>query len=293
MGWIIATLIAATAQTARNAAQRQLTAQVGTIGATAVRFIFGAPFALAFLALLSLKVDLPRPGAAALGWGAGGAVTQIIATALMLKAMSSRGFGIVTALMKTEPVTLAILGAILLAEPLGPARMGAIIVATLGVVLMSGADFRQGGWQPIGLGILAGLFFGLSAIGFRGGILGLPSGDFLTRASVMLVVSLSLQSLIMVVWLALADRGALRGILHLWRQSLWAGFLGAFASLFWFVGFALTSAANVRTLALVEVLMAQAVSGKLFRQRTSPVQIAGMALIVLGVGALIALGARG
>ena len=37
-----------------------------------------------------------------------------------------------------------------------------------------------------------------------------------------------------------------------------AGFMGAFASQFWFLAFALTAAANVRTLALVEVLFAQA-----------------------------------
>lgn len=288
MGWILATLIAAAAQTARNVAQRQLTAQVGTMGATAVRFVFGAPFALVFLAVLAMRADLPRPNAAALAWGAGGALTQITATALMLQAMSSRGFGVVTALMKTEPVTLAVLGAVLLAEPLGPARMGAIAVATFGVVLMSGADFRQGGWRPVALGIAAGLFFGLSAIGFRGGILALPHGDFLTRAAVMLALCLSLQAAVMLAWLTLADRAALRGIMRHGRASLGAGFLGAFASLFWFLGFALTSAANVRTLALVEVLMAQAVSGRLLRQRTSPRQMAGMALIVTGVGALIA-----
>ncbi len=59
--------------------------------------------------------------------------------------------------------------------------------------------------------------------------------------------------------------------------------MGAFASQFWFIGFALTSAANVRTLALVEVLFAQAVSRRLFDQSTTPREYAGMALIVIGV----------
>ena len=54
-----------------------------------------------------------------------------------------------------------------------------------------------------------------------------------------------------------------------------AGFIGAFASQFWFLAFALTAAANVRTLALVEVLFAQAVSYYLIqadrvRARSSP-----------------------
>ena len=292
MGWILATLIAAAAQTGRNAAQRRLTAELGTMGATAVRFLFGLPFAALFLAALSRMTPLPLPGSTALAWAALGALSQISATALMLVTMKTRGFGVTTALIKTEPVTLALIGAILLAEPLGPARMGAIATATLGVVLMSGVDWQRGGLRAAALGLAAGALFGLSAIGFRGAILALPFGSSMTRAATILALSLALQSVLMLAWLALADRGALAGIARHWRGSLWAGALGALASFFWFLGFALTSAANVRTLALVEVVMAQLVSGRIFREGASPRQLLGMGLIVLGVAALIALSAR-
>ncbi len=40
-----ASSVVAWAQTARNAAQRTLTAQVGTLGPTLVRFLYGLPFA--------------------------------------------------------------------------------------------------------------------------------------------------------------------------------------------------------------------------------------------------------
>ena len=46
--WIPFTLLAAAGQTARNAMQRELTATLGTVGATHVRFLFGFPFALRF-----------------------------------------------------------------------------------------------------------------------------------------------------------------------------------------------------------------------------------------------------
>ncbi len=292
MGWILATLIAAAAQTGRNAAQRRLTAELGTMGATAVRFLFGLPFAALFLAALSRMTPLPLPGSTALAWAALGAMSQISATALMLVTMKTRGFGVTTALIKTEPVTLALIGAILLAEPLGPARMGAIATATLGGVLMSGVDWQRGGLRAAALGLAAGALFGLSAIGFRGAILALPFGSSMTRAATILALSLALQSVLMLAWLALADRAALAGIARHWRGSLWAGALGALASFFWFLGFALTSAANVRTLALVEVVMAQLVSGRIFREGASPRQLLGMGLIVLGVAALIALSAR-
>jgi uncharacterized membrane protein len=66
-----------------------------------------------------------------------------------------------------------------------------------------------------------------------------------------------------------------------------AGFMGAAASQFWFLAFALTAAANVRTLALVEVLFAQAVSYYSLKQPLSLRELGGVALIVIGVGLLV------
>src|SRR5258708_5302337 len=90
--WALFTVVAAFSQTVRNAAQRQLTATLGTVGATHVRFLFGCPFALVFLAgvLLAGGGSLPRPGAAYWAWVADGALAQIAATALMLAAMNQR-----------------------------------------------------------------------------------------------------------------------------------------------------------------------------------------------------------
>ena len=85
------------------------------------------------------------------------------------------------------------------------------------------------------------------------------------------------------------DRAALAGSFRVWRASLGAGFLGAFASEFWFIGFSLTSAANVRTFALIEVIFAQIVARYWFTQKTSARQLAGMGVIVLGVGVLLRL----
>ncbi|MGK9445257.1 hypothetical protein O6493_23950, partial [Salmonella enterica subsp. enterica] len=53
--WVGVVLFAAAAQTVRNTAQRSLTAQVGTLPATLVRFLYGLPFAAIYLlALYSL-----------------------------------------------------------------------------------------------------------------------------------------------------------------------------------------------------------------------------------------------
>lgn len=293
MIWIAATLIAAVAQTVRNAAQAGLSGRVGTIGATSVRFIFGFPFAALFLLLLIPFTDLPPLNPAAIGFTAMGAAAQIGATAFMLLTMRGQSFGVATALMKTEPVTLALIGVFILNEPMGFARLAAIGLATSGVLLSSGARWSRAGLMPVVNGITAGALFGLSAIGFRGALLTLPQGNFFVHALTILVLTLALQSSAMLAWMLITDRQALRGIMDEWRVSLAAGGLGAFASLFWFIGFALTPAANVRTLALIEVVFAQIVSGRFLREATGRLQLIGMVLIVTGVGWLLALTATG
>jgi drug/metabolite transporter (DMT)-like permease len=290
--WIPVTLAAAAAQTARNATQRRLTETIGTVGATQVRFLYGFPFALLALAGMSLVTQeaIPGPNATFLVYVLIGAVTQILATALMLSAMRERAFSVVTAYTKTEPVQVALFGLALLGDPLTPAMGLAIAVATSGVLLMSvkpGTSLAASGIRPVVFGLLSGAFFALAAIGFRGAILSLEEGSPLIRASATLVWGLGLQTAILLVWLGAFDRRALMASLAAWRPSLGAGFLGALASQFWFIGFALTTAANVRTLALVEVLMAQAVSHRFLAQATSRRELAGMLLILAGVGLLL------
>ncbi|AUH34273.1 EamA family transporter [Paracoccus tegillarcae] len=287
MLWVATTLIAAVAQTGRNAAQAGLTGRIGTAGATAVRFIFGLPFALIALAVAAAVTTLPMPDGTVLRWAVTGAIAQMLATGFLLLAMQGRGFGVATALSKTEPVTLALIGALLLAEPLGWSRIAAITIAVAGVLLVSGADWSRLGRRSVFQGVAAGALFGLAAIGFRGAILALPEGGFFLRALTALALSLAIQTVLALIWLILFDRAALGGILREWRVSLAAGALGALASLFWFSGFALTSAANVRTLALIEVPLAQVISGRVFRQSVSARQWAGMGLIVLGVAWLL------
>lgn len=289
--WIPATLVAAVAQVARNAMQRDLAARIGTIGATQVRFLFGLPFAAVFLALVLVVAGeaLPRPTDGFFAFLATGALMQIAATALMLAAMRERAFSVVTAYLKTEPVQTALFAIAVLGDPLTAPMLVAIGVATAGVILVSHTPGKlaTGGLRPALLGIAAGAGFGLSAVGYRGAILALEGGSFLTRASTALVAALVLQTAVLAVYLVLFDRTALTASLREWRASATAGFLGAFASQFWFIGFALTSAANVRTLALVEVVFAQIVSRRLFDQSVSGRELAGMALIVAGVGALL------
>lgn len=292
--WIPATVLAALLQTARNLTQRSLTELIGVIGATQVRFLFGLPFALLFLVLVCAGAQRlpPAIGLGTLGVTAWGALTQIAATALMLAAMRERSFAVTTAYTKTEPVQVAVFGALLLGDALTVWKFLAIVIATAGVVLVSwkpGEKLSRAGLRPAVLGIGAGAFFALSAIGYRGAIQMLPEGGFLIRATTILALGLFLQTLLLMLYMLAANRKALVAILRNWRPSLAAGFLGAAASQFWFIGFSLTTAANVRTLGLIEVPLAQIASCRIFSEGTSWRELVGMAMIVGGVGLLLLL----
>src|SRR6187399_3182624 len=265
MLWAVFTLIAAAAQTARNAMQRELTATLGTVGATHVRFLFGFPFALLFLfGLLAITGDhLPTVPPMFWPWVIGGALGQIAATALMLSAMGERSFVVAYAYIKTEPVQVALFGLIFLGDKVTPLSAAAILIATVGVIVIS--------LKPrTGTGTMRSTLIGLAG-----------------AATFTVSVGLVIQAALLSAFLALRDPEVLRAIARAWKPSLFAGFMGAFASEFWFLAFAITTAANVRTLALVEVLFAQGVTRFIFKQPTTQREGIGIVLVVIGVALLV------
>jgi drug/metabolite transporter (DMT)-like permease len=291
--WIPFTVTAALGQVARNAMQRQLTGPLGTWGATNIRFLFGFPFALAFFAIVIVASGdhLPSPSAAFWPWLLLGALSQIVATGLMLVAMNDRSFVVTTAYLKTEAIQTAIFGFVFLGDHLTVLKVVAILTATVGVIvtaLRPGGERNFADLQPTIIGLVAAAAFALSAIGFRGAIITVSGVSFVTAASFTLVIGLFVQTVVLTVYLLARAPDVLGKILGLWKPSLLAGFMGAFASQFWFLAFALTAAANVRTLALVEVLFAQGVAYYSFKQPLSLRELAGIVLIVIGVALLIA-----
>ena len=290
--WAIFTVLAALSQTFRNAMQRGLTASLGTIGATHVRFLFGLPFSLIFLALIVLATgaSLPRFSAVFFFWVVVGAFAQIAATGLMLATMRSKSFVVTTAYTKTEPVQAALFGFVVLGDTLSLVTTIAILIATAGVMLLSwprraampDAAADPFDWRAVAQGIGAGGMFALSAIGFRAAIRTLEADNFVIAASVTLVCGLILQAVSMTIFIAIRTPSVLAAILRNWRQSMVAGFTGALASQLWFLAFAIETAARVRTLGLVEIFFAQMISGRMFKETTSRRELIGLALVAIG-----------
>ena len=291
--WIPFTIVAALGQVARNAMQRQLTRPLGTWGATNIRFLFGFPFSIVFfvVVLAATGDHVPAPTAAFWPWLMLGALSQIVGTGMMLLAMNDRSFVVTTAYLKTEAIQTAIFGFIFLGDHLTALKVVAILIATAGVVIAAlrpGAAKGFADLKPTLLGLGAAAAFALSAVGFRGAVIAVPGVSFVTAASCTLVLGLFVQTLVLTIYLLARAPDVLKAILGLWRPSLLAGFMGAVASQFWFLALALTVAANVRTLALVEVLFAQAVAYYSFKQPLSGRELGGIALIVIGVALLVA-----
>jgi drug/metabolite transporter (DMT)-like permease len=296
--WVPIVLWAALAQTARNAAQRSLVAAAGTLGATLARFLYGLPFAAAWVALLhalpATRAAVPAFHAGYFGWLMLGALGQLAATACLLAVMKERNFVIGVAYSKTDALQVALFATLFLHELPGWVTLFAMALATAGVVLLSlpragGAALQDAGaWTGraalFGLGSGAG--FALSAVGYRGAALQLPEvSPWLTGAWGVLWAQAA-QSIVLGGWLACRAPQALRAMSAAWRASTLAGATGAAASAGWFTAFALTTAANVRTLGMVEVVFSYLVSRRLLGEHLSRTEQAGLGLVLAGVLAL-------
>ena len=291
--WIPITIGAAFAQTLRNAAQRHLTTALGTLGATLVRFLYGLPFALLWLAGVYLigEFPLPAPNATFLSWILLAALTQIAATALLLRVMAERNFALGIAYAKSEVIQVGVFGLVFLGDPLTVGTLAAIALCTLGVLLLSPLDRERPlrtllrGWtsRTALLGLLSGTGFGIAAVGYRGAALALEGAAFPMAAAYTVVAAQALQALLLGGWLLARNADVVVRVCRAWRTSLFAGFMGAAASVGWFTAMAIEPAAHVRTLALVELFFGYAISRRVFRERVTRTEFAGMVLLAIGL----------
>lgn len=287
--WIPITIAAAAAQTLRNATQRHLSADLGTLGATLVRFLYGLPFAALWLLAVIQAGNHALPGidAAFAGWLVLGALSQIAGTALLLRTMHERNFTVGVAYSKSEVMQVAVFGFVFLGDPLASMTVAAVMLGSLGVMLLTPVDrerpFRTliGGLttRPALLGLASGGSFALSAVGYRGAALALEA-PFLIAAACTLLGAQLLQTAVMSAFLRLYRPGLLTRVLRAWRASLLAGFSGAAASAGWFTAMAIEPVAHVRTLALIELLFSYVISRQIFGERFGRLQITGLVVLI-------------
>lgn len=295
--WIPITIVAAFLQNVRSAMQKHLKGRMGTTGATFVRFGFGFPFALAFVALLHFGLDheLPPLNPEFFAWVILGGLGQIAATFLLVYLFSFRNFTVGTAYSRTEPAQAALFGLLFLGETVTPGAIAAIAISVVGVMLISVAQtmvswrslITSVGSRTALIGLASGTLFGISAVAYRGASLALDGPNFMMQAAVTLAVVIVFQAAIMMLWMALRDRAELGRIAQAWRPSLVVGLVGAMASCGWFMAMTLQHAAIVKSLAQIEMLFTFASSVLVFRERVNSLEITGCLAIVGGILVLL------
>lgn len=296
--WIPVTLAAAFLQNVRSAMQKHLKNVMGTTGATFVRFGFGVPFGLLFVAVLNLGAGYPVPAPKlefAL-WCVVGGVSQITATFLLIHLFSYRNFAVGTAYSRTEPAQAALFGLLFLGESVSAGVLAAIAISVFGVMLISVAHVAFT-WRTLVtsvfgrnalIGLASGTAFGVSAVAYRAASLALAGPNALMQAAATLAVVIVFQTVLMSAWMVWRDRSEIGRIVRAWKPSLVVGLVGASASFGWFFAMTLQQAAVVKSLAQIEMVFTFLSTVYFFKERINRLEIAGCVLIVCGILTLLA-----
>ena len=298
--WLLVTLLAAFGQNVRSGVQKHLKGAMGTGAVTFVRFGFGWPFALLYLAVITQGFggEVPALTAPFAAWTTVGSLAQIGAQALLIALFSLRNFAAGSAYARVEPVQAAIIGIVVLGDAISPLAWLGIAIGVSGVLALSASDdlrplalLRALGTRAALMGLACATLFGLSAVAYRAAGLSLGDPDTalraFTQASVVNSAAIVFQTLLLGAWLTWRTPHEWRAMAGAWKPSLLVGFVGATVTLGWFVAFVLQPAAIVKAVAQVELLFAVLTSAIVFRERISPKELAGCALIALGVVVLL------
>lgn len=288
--WIPITIAAAFLQNLRYMLQKKATGPLSVNGASYIRFLFALPFVWIYLGMLAARAPLPEVHLTFIGYCLAGGVAQIFGTASLIASFTHDNFAVGTAFSKTEAAQTALFGLLILGDTLSGTALAGIGVSFLGVLALSSpgalGDLLRGN-KALVLGVLGGTGFAASSVGYRAAALSLPEGDFLARSGYTLAVAVTLQTLIMGLYIGLREPGELGRVLGSWKTSIWVGLLGCGASACWFAAMTLVNAGMVRALGQVELLFTFAASIWFFRERVTGKEVVGVALVVIGLWLLL------
>lgn len=271
-------------QSFRNALQKKLREETSTAGATVSRFLFGAPMAALYLGLLytlEAEPQLPTLSNTFLLYIAIAACSQIFATAFMVMLFSEKNYAIGVGLGKSEALIAAVLGALFFSAPLNNKAWLGVIIGCIAVWLMSkpNADDKFS-FKVFTLGLASGLCFALCTLYVRESclLLDLP---FMHSAAWVLLWVISLQTVILVIWLLVKEPQTLRQLFKKSRQVFMVSLCGFIASVGWFTAMSLEKVALVKTLGQIEVLFTLLISYFWFKEKLKLNDLWGLCLIIV------------
>lgn len=287
MLFIPVTAIAAALQVARNAMQRGLLEGGGPWGATLVRFLFGLPFCVVFVAVAWVLAPDASPSFGATFWISAivGAAAQIGATAALLVSMHRSGFALAAVFQQSSLPLAALIAWLALGEGFTASGWIGVFLTTCALLALAWPrdGIARGEMSGAWLGLLSGAFYGVALNAFRVSTLAVEPDHPFLGAVLTTSTTQAMQSVALVAWLLWRDPKALMSVLRAWRRSLGAGFFGAAASALWLTALAMAPAAHVRAVGVIEMPIAALAGRKLFAENMTWRQILLSAAVVVGV----------
>ena len=287
--WVVFAFVAATTQTLRSAGQKQMKSVIGDFGASYIRFSYALPFAALWLWVWASFHDLalPETDMRFWFWVSLGGLAQVIFTFLLLTLFNHRNFAAGTAFSKTEVLQAAIFEALIIGEIVSFQVGIAIFIGVMAILMLSfhKSELGLSGLYTsllspqTGLGLATGAFLGLSTVSFRAATEALGTGDLVLRASMSAFCSTLLQTIVMGIVLAIFVRKEFIGSFIHWKRCLPVGLFGAITTACWFIAFALENVASVRAVGQVELLITLIVSGSIFKERISRIELIAISLL--------------
>ena len=295
MSWIIFTISGAFFQNLRSSLQKKLNKDLSTVASTYVRFAFALPFAILifFLNFGNFEIIskiLKQTDFIYLTTIA--SIFQILFTFTLLYLFNFSNFVVGTSLSKTEVVQVAIFEYFLLKDKLNVFGIFGIIIATIGVIIISIKDlklfFSNFFSKTTFIGLLTGLFLGLSVVFFRAAALSLEnfSSNF-DKAIITLFFGLIIQTFLISIYLLVYERSEFRKFRNNKLESCLAGLTGFLATLSWFFAFTFIQASFVRALGQVEIFFSFVSSKYFFKEKITKIEIIGIIIFVFGVTTML------
>ncbi|MFK7994879.1 MAG: DMT family transporter [Granulosicoccus sp.] len=283
--WIAFTVLAALMQAVRTAGQKQLANNVTAMSSTLIRYVFGLPFAIAYLFYVC-ELQTVSLFTSALGgtrflvYASAAGVAQIVATFLLIRAFSYRNFTVGTSFAKTEAVQTAVLGMWIFGTSLSATGWLAVIIGFLGVVIVSLPSASQK-WEPAAIlfGTLSGTAFSLTSLSLREASLSLQL-PVLQSAAITLVYMVSLQSCLCLLYTYVREPKQFSAIRKRLPLSLFVGATSAAGSVGWFTAMTYQNPALVKSLGQIEFIFTLCLTTLFFKEKVTLRELTGVTAIV-------------
>ncbi|WP_353144434.1 DMT family transporter [Acinetobacter pragensis] len=283
--WIVFTLMAAFMQSWRNAFQKQLSSTVDVYGVTLARFLFGFPFAAAYILWLYHAHPLQLHANFTVKYWvyifiAG--CSQILATILMVLLFKQKNYAVGVGLAKSEAILAALVGVMFLQEHLTFFGWIGVAIGGFAVFLLSkGSQLQQLSMRTLLIGLGSGLSFAITSLLVREASLELVDLPFLHRASWVLLCVIGFQCISMLVYLLLFSRKTLKAMGQRIGLTFKVSVCSFMASLGWFTAMSMQSVAIVKTLGQIEVLFSLLISAYFFKEKLARTDHWGLCLVVI------------